>query len=328
MKKFIIGAVALTSLILVSCGGETAPEVEVINLDTFKKKISYALGADQAQSVLSVPDAVVDNYNDSAMCAGFANGFEAVNEVNAEENPFDGDCSKVLQSFFGPNGQAMDTSLYSFKEVSDCMGNITGKIFKASWIKNGAIDKIDKDMLVAGFRHGIAKTDTLISIEERTSMIQDFFMDIQVEQGTKMMDAAKALPNVTTTASGLVIETIEEGTGAQVMPGADVEAHYILMNSKGDTLQSSFDVSRLYGQPAPVFSLNGVVAGWQEGIPMMKVGGKYKLYVPYELGYGERGSFDQRSNSYTIQPYEALTFFVEVLKSGEPGSLQQPQMQR
>lgn len=325
MKKFLFSTLALTGLILVSCG-EKASEVEVINLDTFEKKISYALGADQAQSVLSAGDEIVSNYNDSAMCAGFTNGFDS--DADRQDDPATEECSNVFQTVFGQRGNQMDTSVYSFKDVSDCVGYFTGQIFKSSWESNGALDKIDREMLIAGFRHGIAGTDTLISAEERTTMIQDFFMDIQIEQGTKMMESAQAIPGAVVTPNGLVLETIEEGTGAQVMPGADVKAHYILINSKGDTLQSSYEMSKAYAQPAPVFSLNGVVPGWQQGIPMMKVGGKYRLYVPYDLAYGDRGSFDQQTRTYMIQPYEALQFFVEVLESGEPGSLQQEQPQR
>src|SRR5690554_2491365 len=74
-------------------------------------------------------------------------------------------------------------------------------------------------------------------------------------------------------------------------------------------------------QPAPSFSLNGVVEGWKLAIPKMKEGGRYKLVLPYDLAYGEQGN-------QGIQPYETLTFEIEIIKTGEPGSLVQPRQQQ
>jgi len=63
------------------------------------------------------------------------------------------------------------------------------------------------------------------------------------------------------------------------------------------------------------------VKGWQLGIPEMNEGGRYKLVLPYDLAYGEQGN-------QSIQPYETLTFEIEVIKSGEPGSLVKPKQQK
>ena len=94
------------------------------------------------------------------------------------------------------------------------------------------------------------------------------------------------------------------------------KAHYVLMNSRGEQLENSYMAS-MQGRPAPAFSLNGVIQGWQEGVPEMKKGGKYRLYVPYNLAYGETGN-------QGIPPYETLTFEMEILEVGEPGTLLKP----
>lgn len=76
---------------------------------------------------------------------------------------------------------------------------------------------------------------------------------------------------------------LEEGTGEEVKPGASVVAHYTgAYASTGLIFQSSHDG----GQPIP-FSLNGVISGWTEGVPGMKVGGKRRLIIPGSMAYGE-----------------------------------------
>lgn len=75
---------------------------------------------------------------------------------------------------------------------------------------------------------------------------------------------------------------LKEGTGAEVKPGAEVTAHYTgAVAATGVIFQSSLDM----GQPIP-FSLNGVIKGWTDGVPGMKVGGKRRLIIPADQAYG------------------------------------------
>ncbi len=92
------------------------------------------------------------------------------------------------------------------------------------------------------------------------------------------------------------------GDGAEVQPGDTVTIHYTgALNSDGSIFDSS--VSR--GEPA-TFPLDNLIAGWQEGIPGMKVGGKRRLFIPAELGYGEAGS------GSNIPPNSDLIFDIEL----------------
>ncbi|WP_234369144.1 FKBP-type peptidyl-prolyl cis-trans isomerase [Brumimicrobium mesophilum] len=136
-------------------------------------------------------------------------------------------------------------------------------------------------------------------------------------KGMEVLEQAKNRPNTKVYPEGFILTTLEEGTGPKVKKGADVQAHYILSNSNGDVIENSFMSSSQNNQPAPSFSLNGVVKGWQLAIPEMKEGGRYKLVLPYDLAYGEQGN-------QSIQPFETLTFEIQVIKSGEPGTLVQP----
>ena len=107
-----------------------------------------------------------------------------------------------------------------------------------------------------------------------------------------------------TTASGLTIEDTVVGQGAAASTGRDIVVHYAGWLADG----TQFDCSKEKNDPFE-FTLgkSEVMAGWEEGLPGMKVGGTRKLTVPHELAYGEAGAGD------TIPPNATLTFEVELL---------------
>ena len=110
---------------------------------------------------------------------------------------------------------------------------------------------------------------------------------------------------VTTTASGLQYRVLTEGTGKQ--PGArdKVTVHYAGRPING----KEFDSSYKRGEPI-AFGLNQVIAGWTEGVQLMKEGAKYELVIPSDLGYGARGA------GRDIPGGATLIFDVELLKVG------------
>jgi peptidylprolyl isomerase len=92
------------------------------------------------------------------------------------------------------------------------------------------------------------------------------------------------------------------GTGTEVLPTSTLTVHYTLMTwSNGQLIESSWSG----GQPA-TFPLSGVIAGWQEGLPGAKVGGRRLLVSPAEKGYGPNGSGP-------IGPNETLIFVVDII---------------
>ena len=107
-----------------------------------------------------------------------------------------------------------------------------------------------------------------------------------------------------TTASGLQIEDVTEGTGAEAKAGTTVSVHYTGWLTTG----KKFDSSKDRGQPFS-FRLGGgqVIRGWEEGVEGMKVGGTRKLTIPPELGYGARGA------GGIIPPGATLVFEVDLL---------------
>lgn len=121
--------------------------------------------------------------------------------------------------------------------------------------------------------------------------------------GEKFLADNAQNPGIVTTASGLQYFVFSEGTGASPKATDNVTVHY-----KGTTIDGKeFDSS--YGRGAPAtFPLNRVIAGWTEGLQLMKEGAKYRFFIPSKLAYGERGA------GRDIGPNAALIFDVELIK--------------
>jgi len=122
------------------------------------------------------------------------------------------------------------------------------------------------------------------------------------KKGKAYLETIAAKPNVKKTGSGLLMETITEGTGKSPVPTDRVKVNY-----KGTLIDGKvFDESAKHGGPA-TFLLGEVVKCWSEGLEFMKTGGKAKLYCPAEIAYGDRGQGE-------IPPGATLIFDVELLE--------------
>ena len=123
------------------------------------------------------------------------------------------------------------------------------------------------------------------------------------EEGEKFLAENAKREGVKTTASGLQYEVLEATLGQKPKATDSVRVHY-----EGTLIDGTvFDSSYQRGEPIE-FPLNGVIKGWTEGLQLMPVGSKYKRYIPYELGYGERGA------GQSIPPFATLIFTVELLE--------------
>jgi FKBP-type peptidyl-prolyl cis-trans isomerase FkpA len=105
------------------------------------------------------------------------------------------------------------------------------------------------------------------------------------------------------TASGLIYESLKDGSGEQANPGATVQVNYRGTLANG----TEFDSSYKRGQPA-TFPLNRVIPCWTEGVSKMREGGKARLTCPPGIAYGSRGA------GAAVPPDATLTFEVELLK--------------
>jgi FKBP-type peptidyl-prolyl cis-trans isomerase FklB len=95
---------------------------------------------------------------------------------------------------------------------------------------------------------------------------------------------------------------LQEGSGEQPNADSNVTVHY-----EGSLIDGTvFDSSYKRKQPA-TFSLSQVIQGWQEALPMMRVGGKWQIFVPADLAYGDRGAGE------LIKPGATLIFDIELI---------------
>jgi len=179
---------------------------------------------------------------------------------------------------------------------------------------------IDLDLLVQGIKDGLAGGETLLTDEEMQTAMQEFQQMMMKKQQDKQAAMAgenekaadeffatnKDKEGVVTTDSGLQYQVLTEGSGAKPTASDRVSVHY-----KGTLLDGTqFDSSYDRGQPA-TFPVSGVIPGWTEALQLMPVGSKWKLWIPPNLAYGERGQGP-------IPPGSALVFEVELLSIGEP----------
>ena len=118
----------------------------------------------------------------------------------------------------------------------------------------------------------------------------------------KYLDENAAREGVTTTASGLQYEILQEGTGPVAGPNSRVTVHYEGRLTDGKVFDSSYK----RGQPA-TFGVTQVISGWTEALQLMPQGSKWRLTIPPDLGYGARGA------GGSIPPNAVLIFDVEVL---------------
>lgn len=174
---------------------------------------------------------------------------------------------------------------------------------------------IDLDQLVSGLRDAFTGEEGRMTAEEMQATRMEFqqalaatAMGLASEEGAANEAAGKAFlaenaekPGVTVLDSGLQYEVLGEGDGASPLATDEVTVHY-----HGTLIDGTvFDSSVERDTPA-TFPLNQVISGWTEGLQLMKVGSKYRFFIPAELGYGPR---DQGE----IGPNSTLVFEVELL---------------
>ena len=136
-----------------------------------------------------------------------------------------------------------------------------------------------------------------------TSVHAESMMEINEREGKAFLEQNASKEGVITTASGLQYKVLKEGTGKQPRALDRVTVNYEGRHLNGEVFDSSYQ----RGKPA-TFPLNRVIKGWTEGVQLMKEGAKYRLYVPYKLGYGDTGA------GRKIGPRETLIFDVELIK--------------
>ena len=163
--------------------------------------------------------------------------------------------------------------------------------------------------LAAGIKDVLEKNQPQISYQEAQQVLGKFFSELEEKIAGEAKSAGEAFlaenakrEGVKVTESGLQYEVLEATIGQKPKATDKVRVHY-----EGTLIDGTvFDSSYKRGESI-TFGLNQVIIGWTEGLQLMSIGSKYKLYLPYQLAYGERGA------GANIPPYAALIFTVELL---------------
>jgi FKBP-type peptidyl-prolyl cis-trans isomerase FklB len=183
-------------------------------------------------------------------------------------------------------------------------------ILVASNLKSQGIEDINAQDLSGGISDVLNGKEPKISLEEANMILQnymtkqqDVIRDRSTKEGTAFLAQNAKRKEIVVLPSGLQYEVLKQGSGEKPKATDKVKTHY-----HGTLIDGTvFDSSVNRGEPA-TFPVNGVIKGWVEALQLMPVGSKWKLYVPYDLAYGERGAGGM------IKPYSTLIFEVELLE--------------
>ena len=199
------------------------------------------------------------------------------------------------------------------KKASYAIGQQIG-----SNLKNQNID-FDPEVLAMSIKEASEGKESKLKQEEMQQSLmklQEGLMKKQAdiaaknkEDGAKFLEKNKSEANVKTTASGLQYIVLQEGTGKTPTPKDMVKAHYKGTLIDGKQFDSSYD----RGQPAE-FPVEGVIKGWTEALQMMKVGGKMKLFIPSDPGYGESARPGIPANSVLVFEVELMDIVKQEAK--------------
>jgi FKBP-type peptidyl-prolyl cis-trans isomerase FklB len=179
----------------------------------------------------------------------------------------------------------------------------------AANLKQQGAKDIDAQAVVDGMKAVLEGKPTEITGQEAGQLLNKYFTELEENQNARIIEDGRAFlaangerAEVTVLKSGLQYEIMREGNGRKPKATDRVSCHY-----HGTLIDGTvFDSSVQRGEPA-TFPVNGVIQGWVEALQLMPVGSKWKLYIPYNLGYGARGA------GSSIPPYATLIFEVELL---------------
>lgn len=183
-------------------------------------------------------------------------------------------------------------------------------VLVAQSLKQQGMDQVDAASLVKGIEDVLKNNPLKISLPDCNRVVQDYMTQGQAKKyeaviaaGKKFLDDNAKRKEVVRLPSGLQYEVLKKGEGAMPKASDRVTVHY-----HGTLIDGTvFDSSVERGEPA-TFGVTQVIQGWVEALQLMPLGSKWRLFIPYDLGYGERGAGGQ------IGPYSTLIFDVELLK--------------
>ena len=200
-------------------------------------------------------------------------------------------------------------SKHEFKGQLEEFSYALGLSISGNLIQSG-VKSIDPENFMLALSDVFNGQEPKLSVDDANKILKEFMEQQQsgasnsnLEEGMAFLAENRNKEGVIETASGLQYQIITEGDGEKPSPTDEVKCHY-----HGTLIDGTvFDSSVQRGEPA-TFPVNGVIQGWVEALQMMEVGSKWRLYVPSDLAYGDRGA------GGAIGPHTTLIFDVELLE--------------
>ena len=209
-----------------------------------------------------------------------------------------------LLSVAAIKSQDVDTLNPTMADISYSLGVLMAKNVESQQMEN-----LDIESLMQGMQDVLSGAETRFTPERCNKYFSTYMTTRQAlmfeeirQAGVAFLEENGKRPEVTTTDSGLQYEVIAEGDGLKPGDTNRVTVHYHGTLIDGTVFDSSID----RGEPA-TFNVGQLISGWTEGLKLMSVGSKYKMYIPQELAYGDRGAGNK------IPPFSAIMFEVELL---------------
>ena len=176
-------------------------------------------------------------------------------------------------------------------------------------LKGQGLGDLNVEAMAKGLQDILNDSELVISKEEVGPLLNEYMGQMQAKkakeaakEGEEFLAINATKKGVVTLESGMQYEVLTSGSGATPGLNDKVTTHYTGTLIDGTVFDSSVE----RGQPAS-FPVSGVIKGWTEALQLMKEGDKWKLYIPYDLAYGERGAGAQ------IGPYATLIFEIELI---------------
>ena len=191
------------------------------------------------------------------------------------------------------------------EQLSYALGMVIGQN-----LKDMGIAQFDDEKFTTAVCHILSDAKPEMTMAEAHQQVAAYLQAKEAEKGKAAREAGEHYlaenakkEGVVVLPSGLQYQVLTATEGRKPAATDNVKCHYEGRLTDGTV----FDSSYRRGEPA-TFPLNGVIAGWTEGLQLMGEGSKFRFFIPYHLAYGERGA------GASIPPYAALVFDVELLE--------------
>lgn len=290
MKKItFVASLAIAAATLTSCGNST-PKADMKNdVDS----MSYCIGLVQSQYIRQAIEQgqVIDTTYIDELVKGINEGANA------------GDDKKKAAYYTGLQiGQQLSTQLVK---------GVNHEVFGTDSTKTISLKNI-----LAGFITGVTGKKGVVTVDEAQTLAQTKMKAIKAasmekefgpnkKAGEKFLAENKKKPGVVTLPSGLQYKVIKEGNGVIPTDTTKVKVHYEGRTIDGKVFESSYK----NGQPLDIIPKQ-FIPGWTEALTHMPVGSIWEVYIPQNLGYGERQAGD-------IKPFSTLIFKIELISAGK-----------